>query len=383
MRVIATAQLFRVTLATLLIEMAFTVLLHFPRFLTELGASELDIGLLYGTAAAVNIILRPWMGRTIDRYGRRQVVAVGGSISAMALLSFSTIDTFGAMIFVVTIVYMSGQVVAFTALYAHATDVVPAGGRTRGLALFSISFLLPLALGSILGERLLAVADFDVLFFGAVGFIAGAIAITATLADPGVEAVEPRRSFFTTLSQRDLRPLWLLSAMYGLGITSLYTWMRTYTDTSSVGSLGLFFGVFASTAIMVSFTSNSWPGEKDEKRILALGIVSFLAGFFLLAFAGTTTPFVVSAALLGVGQAFVVPIMVSAIADRSRPSERGSAMAIFVALFDVAALVGGPIMGATIQSAGYSTAFASVATTLAAGFGLFFWWDGPIRARSI
>ena len=121
----------------------------------------------------------------------------------------------------------------------------------------------------------------------------------------------------------------------------------------------------------------------DEKRILALGIVSFLAGFFLLAFAGTTTPFVVSAALLGVGQAFVVPIMVSAIADRSRPSERGSAMAIFVALFDVAALVGGPIMGATIQSAGYSTAFASVATTLAAGFGLFFWWDGPIRARSI
>ena len=96
-------------LAAFLANMAFTLFLHFPGFLTDLGASEFDIGVLYAVAAAFAIALRPWMGRLVDQRERRWVIIAAGLLKVSVLLAFLTIDSFGVSLFVVAIVNTSAQ----------------------------------------------------------------------------------------------------------------------------------------------------------------------------------------------------------------------------------------------------------------------------------
>lgn len=366
-------------LAAFLTEMAFSLFLHFPGFLTDLGASAFDIGVLYAVAAAVAIALRPWMGRLVDQRDRRWVIIAAGVVSVSALLAYLTIDTFGVSVFVVAIVNTSAQVLLATAFFAFAADIVPPSRRTQGLALFGISFMLPIGLGSILGEGILAIADFDVIFLTAALFEIGSIAIVLTLSEPHREHDSTRRSFFAALRQEDLRPLWWLTFFVALGVTTLFTFMRTFVDETGIGSVGLFFGAFAFTAVLVRVSASWLPDRVGQKRVLGPAVAAYSAAFGLLAAAGSTVDMVVAAILAGAAHGFIFPIISSLIVTRSRASERGSAIAIHIAILDVAILAGGPTVGAMIEHAGYPTAFATVGVAVAVGTIGFFVWDDAKR----
>ena len=381
MRALITPRFMRVILATLLVEMAAVMLLHYPGFLTTLGADELDIGAIYGTSAAVALALRPAMARLIDLRGRRLVVLTGQILSAVALSALTLVDTLGPQVVIATVLFINAQILSITTLYAQAADVLPDDKRTQGLALFSLAFLIPVGLGSWLGDVLLDAAGFDALFLAALGFLAASMVVVALFAEPRRASPLPRRGFFASLRQPDLRPLWVLSLAYGLGLTAMYTWMRTFVDTSGIGSIGLFFGAFATTAVAASLWASALFSRGRERRWLAPGASSFVAGYLVLASTDSTALLVAAAILLGVGHAFVVPILMSLITGRARASERGSAMTILIALFDVSALFGAPAIGATIQARGYPTAFAAIGTLVAAGVIAYYLLEARAVAR--
>ena len=145
-------------LASFLTEMAFSLFLHFPGFLTELGAGEFEIGVLYAVAAGVGVALRPWMGRLVDQRERRGVIIAAGLVNVSALLAYLTIDSFGVAVFVVAAVNASAQILLATAFFTFASEIVPTSRRTQGLALFGISFMLPIGLARLLGDGILAIA---------------------------------------------------------------------------------------------------------------------------------------------------------------------------------------------------------------------------------
>ncbi len=62
-----------VWIANLLQVMAFFLFIHLPGYLSDLGADEFQIGIVIGTAAISSILLRPLVGREMDRRGRRPV----------------------------------------------------------------------------------------------------------------------------------------------------------------------------------------------------------------------------------------------------------------------------------------------------------------------
>jgi predicted MFS family arabinose efflux permease len=74
---------------------------------------------------------------------------------------------------------------------------------------------------------------------------------------------------------------------------------------------------------------------------------------------------VVAAAFLGAGHALILPIVTSLIIFRSRASERGSALAIFAAFVNLAAMFSSPIIGAIIEASGYRAAFSSTGVVVA------------------
>jgi MFS family permease len=85
--------------------------------------------------------------------------------------------------------------------------------------------------------------------------------------------------------------------------------------------------------------------------------------------------------LCGVGHGFTFPILFGLVVTRTPEANRGAAMALFTALFDLGLLVGGPTFGWLIERAGYAAMFRAGAGLTALGTSIFMVWERRIAAR--
>src|ERR671919_742203 len=86
----------RLFTAALLQELSFALLIHVPGYLSELGATEGLIGVLYASSAAISLVFRPWLGRILDLTHRRTVLLVSADVNIAGILRLATTPEGGA-----------------------------------------------------------------------------------------------------------------------------------------------------------------------------------------------------------------------------------------------------------------------------------------------
>lgn len=360
--------------------LAFFLFVHFPAFLEDLGASEVEIGLLIGATALSAILVRPEIGKAMDRRGRRPLIILGGVLNVAVLLLYLTITGLGPWIYAVRILHGLAQAALFAAVFTYAADIVPDENRTQGLALFGISGMLPIAIGGVIGDILLTHWTFDVVFLTSAGLAVVALVLSLPLTEsvtPAGRSVEI--SFLGSLWQRDLTPLWWMTIVFSLSLSAYFTFLRTFVDETGIGSVGGFFAAYSIVAIVLRITTGWLPDRIGAKRVLYPSLGLFAAGFVLLATAGSSGAVLLAGALCGAGHGYAFPILYALAFGRADSRNRGSASAIFTGLFDVGALVGGPAFGVLIAVFSYRVMFLSAAAWIVVGGLVFAVWD---RARA-
>jgi MFS family permease len=382
MRSLLTTRFATAWMVSLLSGLSFFLFVHFPRFLESLGASELQIGLIIGSTALSAIAVRPHLGRDLDRRGRRPILLLGGIVNVIVMALYPTVGSLGPWLYTIRIAHGFGVALSFTAIFTYAADLVPEGKRTQGLALFGVSGLLPIALGGVLGEFVLARWGFDGLFMSSLAFGAIALAMSFTLPESSTPVgKEGEVSFLRPLLQRDLLPLWWITVVFTLSLNAYFTFLRTFVDESGIGTVGGFFAAYAGTAMAVRIVGGWLPDRVGAKRVLYPALALFAAGFVVLATASGSLSILVAGALCGTGHAYAFPILYALSFGRARSGDRGSASAIFTGLFDVGTLVGGPLLGALVTWFGYSAMFFAAAGWVVAGSIAFSLWEGDAGPR--
>ncbi len=373
--------------AGLLQELAWSVMVHFPGFLSDLGATETRIGLLYSLSAVAGLILRPMLGRLMDNVGRRPVLLTAGLANAAAVAAMTVVEELSPFLVLLFVGHRVFQIAIFTAMLTLSADVLPEDRRTEGLAIYGLGGLVPMATGGAIGDLLLAWGDFDLLFRTAATIsILSWMLVWLVPRQPNSAAGGPRRGFFAALGQRNLLPLWLLTLLFAAGIEALFTFIRTYVDERQIGSVGAFFLVYGGVAIVVRLASSSRLDKLQQLPLVVVSVVAYAAGLIGLGVAGTSVQMGVAAACLGAGHGLLFPILTAQVVTRSRDAERGSAMAIFTSLFDFAVLTAAPVVGVVIDWAGYTTAFVGVGVAVLLGLAVYTAWEHalaePERERS-
>jgi MFS family permease len=364
-------------LANMAQGMAFTMFLHFPGFLQGLGADKVEIGLIVGLTAVASIAVRPLVGRAMDERGRRPVILFGNLVNVAVLALYLTVGQLGIWLYVVRIIHGFAEALLFTALFTYGADQVPASRRTEGIALFGISGMLPIAFGGVLGDIVLARWDFDLFFLVVLGF--GILALLISLPLPesrvtGTSEERPQR-FLTSVTQRNLMPLWWITLVFSLALTAYFTFLKTFVIDTGIGSVGLFFSAYAGTAIGLRLFAAWLPDRIGPKRVLYPALVSMALGFVVLASASGSGAVAVAGVLCGAGHGYAFPIVMGMVVSRATEADRGSAMAIFTGLFDVGALLGGPAFGAVIRFGSYASMFLTAAFWMLAGGLIYAVWD--------
>ena len=144
-----------VLFATVLLDLlGFGMILPLlPFYAQNFGASELQIGLLFASFSAAQLVFAPLLGRLSDRFGRRPVILASILGGALAYLAFASARSFAVLIAART---ASGVAAASLGIaQAYVADVTPPEERSRGMGLigaaFGLGFIGGPALGAMLG----------------------------------------------------------------------------------------------------------------------------------------------------------------------------------------------------------------------------------------
>lgn len=360
--------------AQALYSLSYNLYLHLPGFLKELGAGELEIGVLFGVTAGTAILARPAIGRIMDRRGRRPIILAGGLLAAISCALYLTVVDLGPWVYLVRVLQGLAEAMLFASMFAFAADILPASRRIEGIGLFGIAGMVPIAVGGLLGDAILAGGDFRALFVVSALLAAAGIVASLPLAEPSAGSSDPPRGFGAALGQRDLLPLWFIGLVFALAIAAPFAFLKTFVLATGEGSVGAFFSLYAGAAVSVRLAFGRLPERVGPKRVLFPAFGLLAAGLALLA-AGGTAPVLAAGVLCGVGHGYGFPILLGLVVARARGSERGAALSIFTALFDGGLLIGGPLLGALIRSSGYRAMFGAAAAIAAGGAAAFALWD--------
>jgi len=363
------------SLSNLFQALTFNLFLHFPGFLKDLGARETQIGLLFSLTAMASIGVRPTLGRIMDARGRRGVILAGNVLNTGVMALYLTVTAIGPWVYAVRILHGLAEAILFTALFTYAADCVPERRRTQGLMLFGVSGMLPIALGGLAGDAVLARADYATLFQVALGFAAVALVLALSLPEMAPTAAaresEAARGFRRVLVQPDLVPLWGIGTVFALALAAVFTFLKTFVMHTGIGSVGGFFSAYAGVALALRIFLGWLPDRVGAKRVLFPALITLAIGFLALAVANDDRDVLLAGALCGAGHGYTFPLLFTMVVNRVRDADRGTAMSIFTALFDLGVLLGGPFLGWVIDRFGYMTMFITAATLIAAGIAGF------------
>ncbi|PRP96501.1 major facilitator superfamily transporter [Enhygromyxa salina] len=370
-------------IANFMHSVGFHSYVHWPGWLEGRGAGEVLIGVLVAVMAVAAILARPFVGRMMDTRGRKLVMIVGGLIHVASSALYLVVDAvpgagWGA-IAGVRVVHGFAQAAMFSVLFTVAADLVPASRRAHGIALFGVSGMIPMAVGGLLGDFVIVDGDYRPLFV-----VSGACALAGLLVSlplPETRRGGPSRSFFAAAAAPELRPLWFVGCCFAMGLAAYFVFLKTYLlEAPKLGTMGMFFTTYAIAAVLLRVFFGWVPERFGLNRVLIPSLLMGALGLGLIACATGEIHLISAAILCGVGHGFAFPIISALVVMRAGPDERGSAIALFTALFDLGVLFGGPLFGICAKYAGYPATFALAAGLVATATFVFVIWDRSQRS---
>jgi MFS family permease len=336
-----------------------------PVALARAGFGDVEIGLVVGTAAVVQMPAAVLAGRAIDRLGGLRLFFAGTAayvVGALILLAVG-VDraTPIAALLAARLVQGIGIAIVIPAALSLVPSLVSRERQGFGLALMGSAHNLtqgvlpPLSLALLASFSMRGVALF-VLGSVAVGAALAAglgkrlVAETAeAIAGAGGRAGSTARRFGFVYNGTWSVPL-LLALLFAAhwGVVVAYLPQRAEAAGADVG---LFFAADA-LAIFASRVPTGWVADRvPANRLIVVGIAVTIAALALLLPQPTTTALVIAGIGTGLGGGLVVSPLLLEFARRSGPSDRGSAFALFSVAF-AAALSLGSIGSAPVVALG-------------------------------
>jgi len=325
-----------------------------PRFITEeLNGSDLEVGIVTGAFAFTGFFVRPLAGNAADRVGRRKTVIAGSSLAVVAgALLFLPASI--AWLIVSRLFLGAGEGTVFTAGSAWNVDMAPPECRGRMIGLYGLAIWTGLTLGPPVGEVLLHLGGYNLVW----AFATAAPVMAALIASRLPESVDPgaAESRGPLISREAAGPGGTFS-LGVVGFAAVSAFIVLSLDDRDIHHGPLVFSVFAGTVVATRIVGGHLPDQIGAGRCAVGAALIEAAGLFLLGAAQSLPVAILGAMGMGAAFSILFPALSLIAVNRVAPERRGAAMGTFTASFDLGMLVGSPAVGAAAAIGGYSAAF--------------------------
>ena len=356
------------------VMIAVALLFRYADFVTVLGGSELHLGWIVGIGMIGSLAARVFLGWAIDHYGARRVwLAALLLLSACCLGHLFVTSHRGPMIYILRILYCCALAGIFGASMTFISGRAPTARMAEMLGMLGTSGFVGMVIGTQIGDILCGTAtisrvQINLMFLIAAGFGVAAC-FFAWLATWGqaVPSWRRRPPLFWLLKRYNPGTVLLVSAAMGMGIGLPGTFLRTYAAELDIARIGLFFAVYAPSAIVTRLATRRLPERFGLRPMILAGTVFMGLGQLTFLVVRNEWLLVAPGVVYGVAHAIVFPSAI-ALGSSAFPNRyRGLGTTLMLAAFDFGQLVGAPIAGWIVDSGdsvglpGYPMMFCSVA----------------------
>lgn len=335
-------------------------LVNIPLLVTgELGGSRRAAGLAVGSFAVTALLARPWVGRQLDRRGRKPFLFMAPVVLVVSAIGLANAPALWA---VIALRLFQGFSAAgfYTGAASMATDIAGPDHRARHIARISIFLYGGFTIGPNLAEWLIAGPGIGWAWAAAAASaaLAAGFVLTLTETSPAVlSGVAPPPATHRFLHPAAIGPGVVLLGV-AVGYTTVTAFSALFAREIGMESSGAMFAAFASTILGVRLFSGRLADRYGRFRVAFPGLVLGASGLAILATVPAPTLALVGVGLYGAGFAMAFPALMALSADRAPESERGAALGTFTAFFDVATATSGAIIGSIADARGFGTAWA-------------------------
>ena len=326
-----------------------------PIYGRELGASAVQVGGFFSALSVVPVLIRPFLGRILDRWGRRPFLLVGLAGYAVAMTVFAIAD----QVWLLTLgMFLQGMGQAFLWLTAMTVvaDVATATGRGQNFGLLDEATNRGAIVGSSIGMGGLILSQIhpEVPFEQAwrlmfLGYI-GAAAVALWHAWRGVPETRPqaidhaveRKPFSAQLGA-------LMGIVFVTGASAMMVWpllMIYLQDALAAGPADLALAYLPAAVISSILPSRTgFLADRFGRRgLMSLGLVVGAGASALMPHLGSVLALAALWAVESVGYAASVPAERAFVADIAGRDTRGASYGLYTFAYYLGAALG-PLAG--------------------------------------
>jgi MFS family permease len=339
-----------------------------PFFVTgPLGSGPAGVGLAFGAFSASTLLLRPLAGRWTDRHGRRPLLIGGAALFAVLVLGHVWVTTL-AWLVVLLLLLGVAEALYFVAGFAALADLAPPGRAGEALSYNSLALYLGIATGPMIGQALLGLGGFSLVWGGT-----GLLLVLAALLAARVPETRPPVS-----APAAPAPLIHRAALVpGLGLFTGVAAVSGFLAFASLHAAGLglhlwsaVLGLFGIVVVACRVLFASLPDRVPPLRLAAAALGASAIGLVIIAVVPAAWGLFLGAMVVAVGTAFLAPAVFAAIFGHVPAAQRGSAAGTASIFIDLG-LSGGPVLlGLVVAASGIPAAFLAGAVLTAGGLAL-------------
>ena len=351
-----------------------TLLPTLPLYIAYLGGTKQQIGLVMGAFALGLLPSRVFLGPLADKRGRKLVLLIGTIVATVAPLGYLFTDSMALMALLRA--FHGISIAAFTIGYtALVTDLAPENRRGEIVGYMSLVAPIGMAIGPALGGFIQAGMGYGPLFIsGTVFGLLSLLAISQVLeasrnpetSDQSQTKGSPIANYLQRLGSPALKIPALVLLMVGLIFGTLVTFIPLYIQDSGLNlNPGLFYSMKAIASFAVRLPMGRASDRYGRGIFITTGLICYLVSMFILAIANNNFDVLLAGLFEGTAAGITIPMMLTLIADRCLPQERGQFFSICLGGFDLGLALAGPIFGSIADVVGYRNLF-TINTGLAA-----------------
>jgi MFS family permease len=348
-----------------------------PIYLSRLGSSEVEIGVLIGSLGFSSLVLRPFVGRALLKIPEKNFMITGALIFALTSIGYLLTSPFWPFL-MVRIFQGIAMAFFYTAAVTLIANISPEAHRGQSLSYFYLAFNISFALAPALGMFLINQFSFTLLFLVCLGLSLCSIFLSTQLGKRHIESLEgvSRESFLS----REALPSAIMAFFANIIWGALTTFFPLYALNQGVTNPGFFFAAFAIILILGRVFGGKLIDLYSREKIILPCCTTYIISMTILAFSKTLPMFILVAVIWGIGNAFFWPSLVAYVLERAG-SSRGPAIGTFTAIGDLGIFLGPVIMGIILSFTNYPVMFLCLALIGIINLSYFFFFVRKKRRR--
>ena len=321
-----------------------------PIYSKRIGGSGLAIGGLFSIFSIVTLVLRPLIGKGIDKYGRKVFFVSAFLFYAIAMLLFSY-STNIEILYISRIIQAIGSSFMWISAYAIAIDIADNEKRGKSIGQVDGAGSKGGLYGAIIGFAILGnftlIIGWSLLFKGyaILSLIAGYTAykyIPETMTVNIEKSVHPNKEF-----NIDLLKLLCIVFISSISTSMISPLLMIYLQDKFTTDIGTLATAFIPAALVYAFLPSILGGISDKiGRIVPMGIGLIVSGIVSLGFSHSFNIKILVALWIveSIGIVMASPAEEALVADIVGKETRGSAYGLYLMVVSLGASIG-PLLG--------------------------------------